>query len=44
VVHAAEQVIGVAHDLMAALALNVGNKADAAAVVLELGTIKARCL
>ncbi len=39
-VHAAQQVIRIAHDLMAALALDVRDEPDAAAVVLELGPIK----
>jgi hypothetical protein len=35
-VHAAQEVIGVAQDLVAALALDVSDETDAAAVVLEL--------
>ena len=32
--------VGVDHDLMAALTLDVGNETDAAAVVLEIGMIE----
>jgi hypothetical protein len=37
--HAAEQVISIAHDLVAAFALDVGHEADAAAVVFEIGMV-----
>ena len=40
VIHAAQQMIGVLDDLVAAFALDVGHEADAAAVVLELGSIQ----
>jgi hypothetical protein len=39
-VHAAEEVIRVLDDLVATLAFDVRNEADAAAVVLELGAIQ----
>jgi hypothetical protein len=39
-VHAAQQVIGVAHDLVATFALDVSDEADPAAVVLELGQVQ----
>jgi hypothetical protein len=38
--HATEQMIGIADDLVAALALDMGNEADAAAVMLEIGMIE----
>jgi hypothetical protein len=38
-IHTAEQVIRVAQDLVAALAFDVRDKANAAAVMLELGAI-----
>jgi hypothetical protein len=37
--HATEQVIRIAHDLVAAFALDMGNEADAAAVVFEIGMV-----
>jgi hypothetical protein len=39
VIHAAQEMVRVAHDLMAALTLDVRDKTDAAAVVLGVGTI-----
>jgi hypothetical protein len=42
-IHAAQEVIGVLDDLVAALAFDVRNEADAAAVVLELGAIQPLC-
>ncbi len=42
-IHAAQQMVRIGHDLVAALALDVRDEADAAAVVLELGPIKASC-
>ena len=41
VIHPAEQVIRVGEDLVAPLALDVRDEADAAAVVLELGPVEA---
>jgi hypothetical protein len=40
-IHAAQQMIGIEHDLMTALTLDVRDEADAAAIVLEFGPIEA---
>jgi hypothetical protein len=40
-VHAAEQMVRIAHDLVTALALDMRNESDTTAVMLEFGTIEA---
>jgi hypothetical protein len=42
-IHAAQQMVGIEHDLMAAFALDVGYKADSTAVMFLIGSIEARC-
>ena len=43
VIHSAKQVFGIGEDFMAALALDVGHKADATAIVLPVGRVQAVC-
>ncbi len=42
-IHSAQQVVCIPNDLVAALAFYVGNEADAATIVLEVGAIQAMC-
>jgi hypothetical protein len=40
--HSAQEMVGVADDLVAALAFDMGNETDAAAVVFEIRVIEPR--